>query len=118
MSQITYIGEMYGVSLDGSTAFVRCFPVALGIEDGRGLVIAEDAAELEDGLIYARPRGDRHQLSRVWYYRERRQGRLWYHDTPGATCRVVEARAETDLPFVWPETSASVVCGRENFICG
>lgn len=117
MKRPGYVGELWAVTLEESgDELVKVQRVALGV-DKSGLVTAEDRAELEGGTIYRDPGARRVGLLRVWYYRKRKQSAWWYHDTPGASCELVAASADQGAPFAWLESSGSVLCGPENFIC-
>lgn len=116
MSAPGYVGELWAVSVGGWVDLVEVQRVALGV-DGSGLVTAETRAELAQGVIYDDPGARRIALDRIWYHRKRKGAAWWYHETPGALVELVNATTDGEPPFAWLDSTGSVLCGAENFVC-
>lgn len=116
--RFVFVGELWGVTVaDGDgERFVEVSPAVLGVCDGIGLVTTDDRGELEHGIVHRNPGGPAQALLSVWYHRPRRSGRWWYHETPRATVRF-DGEGPDGLPFAYIQSSGSVVCGVEDFIC-
>lgn len=118
--KLTFVGDLWAVTVarpGGGERFVEVSPSVLGVGRGVGLVTADSRGELARGIVHREPKREPALvLVKVWYYRDRRQGEWWYHDTPQGFC-AFDGESGDGLPFVWLDSRASVACGVEDFIC-
>jgi hypothetical protein len=117
--RLTYIGELWAVTVeeDGREKFMEVSPAVLGAARGLGLVTTDSRRELQKGQVHSRPRSGRPKILRtVWYYRPRRSGQWWRHETPRALIWF-DGVGPGDLPYAYLDSRGSVPCGVEDFIC-
>ena len=119
--RLTYVGELWGVTVEGprgGSRFIEVSPAVLGVSRGLGMVTADSKADLARGIVHRDPGGSERPevMTLVWYYRKRRSGAWWFHDTPRALARF-DGLGPRGLPFVFIDSRGSVPCGSEDFIC-